>query len=485
VALIGKIAIAMGVDAAALGKGLQSARAQLSSFASEIKVLGIAAAAAGAYGFTKLVNAGSNLIENQNKVKAVFGESADIVIKTSEQMGAAFGTSMTEFQDAAGVFGGLFKNLGYASGDAAQLSVEMVKLAADVASFKNLSFDEALNKIRAGLTGESEPLKAIGVLINETAVETQALSMGLTKVNGQFTEQQKVQARLAILTKQLADAHGDLAKTADDVANATRGVQGRFTNLIETIGVQLQPIAKTVLGELSTGIAAAGLAWEDYGKQTMTSIDETNKGIGEQATQIGWLQKSVGFVADMWNTVALGFSAVQSYVTSGLALIVDGLGYLSSAFDRLRENLGYAADGGTEFLHAWSEDLKALSGKQWEGFQEKLAKPPPSEGINQYFDNARKKTAELRKELASQGVDVTKFKPVAAAGLGIKGENKFSSAMEIGSQEAVNTVLRSKFGGQGNKPVDQIKDNTKETVNQLAKLNDAVSGFGLQTVNAF
>lgn len=478
----------MGVSTTGLKKGLASSTSMLTGFQSEISktsnlltgvfaATGLAAATAAMY---KLVTAGSDLVENQNKIKATFGDASDIVINASNQMADAFGSSKKEFMDGAGVIGGILKNLGYGAGDAAQLSVQLVKLAGDIASFKNLSFDEALLKIRAGLTGESEPLKSIGILINETAVKTEAYAMGLAKVGAELNEQQKVQARLSILSKQTADAQGDLAKTADDVANATRGLQGRFENLIAVIGEQLQPIAKNVLGELSTAISAAGMAWDDYGMKAISSSVATTGAVGQQAQSMGFLQKAIGFIADAWDVVRLGFAAVQSYVTAGVGKMIEALAYLSAGFDKIAEGLGFAKTGATEFLNVFAEDLKNLSNKQWDGFQKKLTEPWPSESINDYFAKAKAKTEGLRKELGKAGFNPNAFKPTAATSTPKKDkEIKFASAMLEGSSESTNAILRSRYsGGQTNKDAAKTAANTGRMVATLDKIADKLGAGG-------
>ncbi len=465
----------MTVQAANFKKGLQQSSMMLKGFQGEIQrtsslmsglfvATGLSAATAGIY---KLVKAGSDLIENQNKVRAVFGQNADVVLKASEDMAGAFGTSRSEFQDAAGVFGAIFKNIGYDSNATAQLSVQMVKLASDLASFKNIGFDDALQKIRAGLTGESEPLKAIGVLINEDAVKTEAYRMKIARMGQELTEQQKVQARLSLITKQTADAQGDLAKTADDVANATRGFTGRIQNLAETIGTALQPVAKAVFGELSLAVSAAEIAWDEYAESAVGAGAVTDQAVQQQTQSIGWLQKAVGFIADEWKVVTLGFSAAQSYMTAGLGKLVEGLASLAKAFESLPfVDIGHNASA---FLEGVASDLKNLSDTQWEGFQDKLREPWPSESVNEYFNTAKLRTKELRDELGKTGINPNQFKPTP--GKTKPGEIKFASAEERGSSGAVNTILRSRFGtGKGNKAAEQTAENTKKTAELLQTL---------------
>ena len=483
-ALIGKIAIAMGVDTKGLKKGFASASVAVKSFddtvATSSRMLGIfatVAAGVATAAVIKLVHAGSDLIENQNKVNAVFGDSADIVLGFADKMATAFGSSKREIQDAAGVFGGLFKNLGYSAGDAAQLSVQMVKLAADLASFKNLSFDEALLKIRAGLTGESEPLKAIGILINETAVKTEAYAMKLAKVGSELNEQQKVQARLSLLVKQTADAQGDLAKTADDVANATRGVYGRIENLAALIGETLQPVAKAVLGGLAEAIQAASLAWLSYSSAVVTGADTTVGAIATETDSVGFLQKAIGKVADAWQYVELGLLGLSANVTPVIIGMIDVVGFLARAIDKLAEVTGFGATGVGQFFTDMAAGLEQAAKATDDLFKSKLAEffeggPKASEGVNRFFEEARAKIAATRAELAKSAINPNAFKPVASAiAPAINKAAAHNTAQEFGSQEAANTILRSRYGGgMTNKENAKIAANTSDAAKSLREL---------------
>lgn len=190
----------------------------------------------------------SSANEAANKVKVVFGESAKVVTEFAEKSATSFGMSGGEANKAAGTFGNLFNAIGLGTKPAADMSVSLLKLAADLASFNDIPIEEALEKLRAGLVGEAEPMRALGVLINEAAVETKALAMGLEQVDGKFTESAKVQARYALIMEQTKTAQGDFARTSGDLANATRGLEAEFKQLGEELGKELLPLAKDVVG---------------------------------------------------------------------------------------------------------------------------------------------------------------------------------------------------------------------------------------------
>lgn len=202
--------------------------------------------AAGAAAF----NWASDVDEAANKANKIFGDQAAGVLKWSEQSATAFGLSQAAALDAASNFGQFFK---LALGPEQQALVDdfsfsMVELAGDLASFNNVSPEEALMALRSGLSGETEPLRQFGVFLNEATVQAKALELGIWDGSGAMTEQQKILARHAVIMEQTADAQGDYADTAGGAANMTRTLRAQAINLAATFGKVLLPIGTKVLG---------------------------------------------------------------------------------------------------------------------------------------------------------------------------------------------------------------------------------------------
>lgn len=180
--------------------------------------------------------AASNLNEAQNKANEVFGASVGIVNRFAASSANAFGISRRAALEYAGTFGQVLEAGGMAREDAAGMSVELVQLAADLASFNNISIDDAMLKIRAGLVGESEPLRTVGVLLSENEVKRKAVAMGIANERGELTEAQKVQARYALILEQTKTAQGDFARTSNEMANTQRRLAAEAENAAASIG---------------------------------------------------------------------------------------------------------------------------------------------------------------------------------------------------------------------------------------------------------
>jgi hypothetical protein len=230
---------------------------------------GLIAAGAAA---VKFIGDASNLQESLSKVRVVFGDNAREI--ESWAAGAAQGMGQTKQQalEAAGTFGNLFDALGLSQQQSVGMSKSVVELATDLASFNNIAIegaDGALNKLRAGLVGEAEPLRALGVNINAAAVEAKAMELGLTGANGELTEAAKVQARYALILEQTKNAQGDFARTSGGLANQQRILKAQWGDLKAQIGTALMPVMLALVSVLAMHVVPA---ISDFARFTETEL---------------------------------------------------------------------------------------------------------------------------------------------------------------------------------------------------------------------
>lgn len=248
----------------ALGDGFDAARDKAEGLAGSMKsILGDIAAGisfgAVSQQIGDAVSKGGDLNETMSKIGVTFGSSAGVVLNMADQMATQFGAVKGTTLDAAANFGLIAQGAGLSSAAAADLAVSMTRLADDAASFFNTPLDVALEKIRSGLVGEAEPLRAFGVLLSETAVAAKAAEMGFTKVHGQFTESEKVLARVQIITEGLNKAQGDHARTMDSYSNQIKKLTGEWENFKASQGAPIAMAAGSILAAGNKGGLLAGL----------------------------------------------------------------------------------------------------------------------------------------------------------------------------------------------------------------------------------
>ena len=265
----------------------------------------LAGSIAGAFAGIKIVdvlrdsvNAASDLGESMSKTKAVFGAASKGVEVFASTAARSMGQSQQATLEATATFGNLFRALSIGVKPAASMSQRLVTLAGDLASFNNVSPEDALLALRSGILGEAEPLRKFGVSLSQTRIEAEALSSGLVKpvinmeklrlaqaraslaqrrlteatkkhgktskeaqsasiglesatqavrkaMGGQkvdLTAAQKAQAAYSIILKDTKLAQGDFARTSDGLANQQRILSAQFTDVKAKLGTQLLPV---------------------------------------------------------------------------------------------------------------------------------------------------------------------------------------------------------------------------------------------------
>lgn len=213
----------------------------------------VAGVVAGVVG-KQLIDAASNLEESQSKVNVVFGQSSKTVTDFASTAAKSMGISKQAALEAAGTYGNLLQAFGVAQPQAVEMSTTLVQLAGDLASFNNTSVEDAIQALRSGLSGETEPLKRFGVALNDARLKQEAMNLGLYNGKGNLDINAKSQAAYALILKDTSLAQGDYARTADGVANTQRTLAAQFENVKATLGTALIPVYKTLLGVIQNSV---------------------------------------------------------------------------------------------------------------------------------------------------------------------------------------------------------------------------------------
>jgi len=235
-----------------------------------------------------MIGLASDIEEMQGKSTVVFGEFRDQVVKDLEAFGDAVGRSTFELEGMASSIQDTFVPMGFARGAAADLSVELTKLAVDVASFNNASDTETMEAFQSALVGNHETVRRFGVVITEATLNQELMRMGLAKGTKEATNAQKVQARLNLITRGTADAHGDAARTAGSFANRSRALKAELSELAGELGSILLPAVTDIVSALLSGAQAAKQFLIDIGALSQYTDD-----IGGMANQISDLEQKL------------------------------------------------------------------------------------------------------------------------------------------------------------------------------------------------
>lgn len=203
------------------------------------------------------VTAASDMAESMSKSAVVFGKSNQMVMDFAKDAAKSLGMSRQAAIESTATFGNFLQAVGLAQPVSAKMSMTMIKLAGDMASFNNQNPADVLEALKSGLAGEAEPLKAFGVDVSDAALQIEGLRMKIKKQGTTFTAAQKAQIAYSIIMKQTKTAQGDFARTSGGLANQQRILAAQFMDAKAKIGAFLLPAVTSLVKVLTSNLAPA------------------------------------------------------------------------------------------------------------------------------------------------------------------------------------------------------------------------------------
>jgi hypothetical protein len=262
------------------------------------------------------IAAASFVEESSSKFAVVFGDMADSVTARLNDFAEASGQSRYQLAAFAATMGDTLKPMGFTLEAAGDLSVSIVQLATDLASFNNMPVDEALRRLQSTLIGNHENALAFGVIINENTLKQELAAMGADKLTGAMLEQAKAQARYNLLLRGTTDAQGDAVRTADSYANQQKALASAIEELSVSFGQLLLPAATATVGALREVVKQLTIVSDVAGKASDVIEDIVDAQIA-QADSTQDLVESYKRAGDQLNLYG-GFAALLTGTTGDL-----------------------------------------------------------------------------------------------------------------------------------------------------------------------
>lgn len=266
-----------GQNTSQMGGGLGGLLMKLSALQYALAALPFAAVA------TQSIKMAAAVEESNNLFRVSMGDMADAGDRFAKEMQSNFGLLASDIKRDIGMWNAMFRGMGINIQQSYQLSTSLSKLTEDMVSLYNLPHDLVWEKLRAGIVGEAEPLRQLGILVDEATVETYALQMGLIKQGQEMTAQQKVVARYNAIMAQTKIAQGDLARTADSTTNQFRRLENGIKNLMVAVGESALPGLTGALKWLNLDVVPRAEAL----LKTLKEIQKTNDEITKEQSKRG------------------------------------------------------------------------------------------------------------------------------------------------------------------------------------------------------
>lgn len=274
--------------------------------------------------FSKIKDAidiSSSLTEVENVVRTTFGNYEKLIQDFSKTSIQDFGMSELTAKQVASRFQAMGTAMGFSQGKMADMSLQLTKLTADMASFYNMEQSDVARNLQAVFTGETEPLRKYGLDLTQATLKEWAMKQGLDADISSMTQAEKTMLRYQYVMANTAAAQGDFARTADTWANQIRILKQSFEQLAAIIGGALinafKPFVRTLNAVMQKVIAFA------------TTVTNALGSI------FGWkFEISAGGLADDWSDAA-GSAADIADSTGQAAKNVEKMNKGLRAFDEL------------------------------------------------------------------------------------------------------------------------------------------------------
>lgn len=306
----------------------------------------------------KGIERASDLTEAQNVVDVVFGSYADSLNTWAKNAKANFGLGELAAKTYAGSFADMLSSVGFDSEDVYTMSTELTQLVADIASFRNQSFEEVFTRLYSGMVGETEAIRRYGVNMTVANMEDYAASKGVYSDWKDLSSQEQYALRYDYIMGATKNAQGDFARTLESsAANQQRLLQENLNTLQTEYGSGFlemvtsgYKVLNDLLGESAPTLTDTFSAYDDAQKRTNLTLDQT----AQKATTL------ISILSEMEG---------QTTRTADEQRIWDStLRELSNAIPGMSDMIDLATgtiEGGTDALMAhraaWLEDSKAAA----------------------------------------------------------------------------------------------------------------------------
>ena len=323
--------------------------------------------------FASAIIRSSDYQETLAMFQASMGEYAEEAYNYAQKVNEVMGINPAEWMKNQGVFQSIITGFGVAGDKAAIMSKNLTQLGYDLSAFYNLSFEETMQKVRSGISGELEPLRNLGydlsvarlqqemddlseaaknlsVDLSDTYLEQERVNLGINKSVSSMNQAEKAQLRYHAMMTQLTTVQGAMARELDSPINQLRILRSQLEQASQAFGNLFIPILNKVLPPL---IAVASAL-----RQIISAI--ANLFNIKIADSVDWGKSfntaagATGDISDNMGSAAGSAKELKRYLA--------GFDELNVLPDQSSSGSGSGASGGGGLLDLNPEDYDFLGG---------------------------------------------------------------------------------------------------------------------------
>ncbi len=396
----------------------------------------------------------SDFNESLNKVDVAFGSSQDRVkdfAKTAlQQFGIAEGSAL----DMAALFGDMATSMGFAQDSAAGMSTELVGLAGDLASFKNIDIEQATTALAGVFTGETESLKRLGIVMTEVNLKQFAMDKGLNSNIKNMSESEKVALRYQFIMEKTANSQGDFARTGGGAANQMRIFQESLKQLAANFGQILLPAFTKILIKINAFILR---------------LDEISPKAKKFIAIIGGLGIVLPPIAAVLPSISKGFALMGGalkFMTGPIGIVVAAVTALTIGLPQLDKALGVQTSTWTKI-----KNLFKSGGNMAQYAANQLKDGTP------IIDDNKESVDELTKSYDDFALTIQKLlNPVKQVAQRVK-------AVSVNAIESIGSF--AKLGSTADLVGTTLTESLEEPKEKVTQFGNALTSMGEEMMFAF
>lgn len=215
------------------------------------------------------IDISSSLTEVENVVRQTFGQYESLINNFAKTSIEKFGMSELSVKQFASRFQAMGVAMGFSQGKMTDMSINLTKLTADMASFYDVAQSDVAEDLESIFTGQTRPLRTYGLDLTQATLKEWALNQGIEANFKTMTQAEKAMLRYQYVMANTAAAQGDFNRTQDSWHNQITMLKENFKALGAVVGGGLinafKPFIKVLNAVLQKVIAFAEMVTNALG----------------------------------------------------------------------------------------------------------------------------------------------------------------------------------------------------------------------------
>lgn len=182
------------------------------------------------------IDISSSLTEVENVVRQTFGQYESLINNFAKTSIEKFGMSELSVKQFASRFQAMGVAMGFSQGKMTDMSINLTKLTADMASFYDVAQSDVAEDLESIFTGQTRPLRTYGLDLTQATLKEWALNQGIEANFKTMTQAEKAMLRYQYVMANTAAAQGDFKRTQDSWHNQITMLKENFKALGAVVG---------------------------------------------------------------------------------------------------------------------------------------------------------------------------------------------------------------------------------------------------------